>query len=268
MAALELNLPDSVVAEVFSKARKASAIVQLSRKLELLSPLASTVFSFDGDDAKFHGANDPDKSEGDDTMTQVRIIMETLYKIIPFHDFQWDDATGKALINQVIDMLPGIIAESYDKSAFGPAALATSPFPGFTKAAVQVDGTADSWLDAIAGVENGEATGAILDNRFKGALRKAAVEGSVINPLGVAIADGFSVAGVPVYFRDLGGNRGVIGDFSKAVAATYAGLESQIFSPQTDSRLRRANKYEVYTGIRTGFAVLDQAAFQPVELAV
>ena len=264
--AMNIDLLPGQITDIFSKANKASAIAQLSNNESLLSPKDYLIHDFNGTPAKFHGKDSVGpKVETDDTLTETEIKVRTLYKLSSFADVDWDDAVGKRLIEQVIEKIPGIIAETYDQAAFGPAVVEGSPSVGFTRPSLEVDETPDSWVAALDSVGAGYSpNGWILDHSFKSALRKAALVGTVTNPLGIDIQDGFNVAGAPAYFRDLAGNRGVVGDFRQAVVATYSDISVEIHFPQDSWELRKANRIGVYVGLRTGFGVSNQNAFQAV----
>lgn len=266
MAAVEINLPDVVIEDIFAKANQASAVAQLSRNASLLSPQDHLIYSFEGSDGSFHTPGGPDKAESDDTLGSIEVPVRTLYKILTFDDVDYDDAVGNRMITQITDQLPGILANSYDKAAFGPSVLPSSPFTGFTKPVMNVNDDPNSWMDAYSSVtaDGYRPNGWILDNSMEASVRRAASAGVIGNPLSLSVGDGFPLAGAPAYFRDLGGNRGVVGDFRQAVVATYSGLTVEIHSPQSDFTLRKANKYAVYVGLRVGFGVANQDAFQPV----
>lgn len=270
MAAITLDLPPVVISSIFSKAREQSAVAQLARKESLLSPKDHIIYSFDGDDAKFHTPGGADKAEGADTVTDIDVPVRTLYKIMKFHDVDYDDAVGRRIIDQVVEKLPGFIAETYDKAVFGPTVVPTSPFGGFTGTPLEVDETPESWMAAYDAVTASgyTPTGWVLDKSMIAAVRRASTDGSITNPLSLAVGDGFPIAGAPAYFRKLGGNRGVVGDWNQAVVATYSGLTIELHSPQNDFSLRKENAYAVYAGVRVGFGVADQDAFQRVTLDV
>lgn len=274
-AALSIDIPADTAGLLFSKSYDASAIAQVSAFEMLTSPRDHIIYGFNGAAAKFHGPDSlANKSPGDDKLTSSRVIVETMYKIFEFYDKHYDDAIGRKIISQIEAKIPGIMAMSLDRVPFGQEAIADSPFDGFTETPAEVDETADSWLEALATLE---ATGYkpsafILDNKFKAAVRKAFTEGSNVNPLTFGVSDGFSIAGIPVYFRDLGSDTegnpfGAVAQWDQGVLVSYDEFDAvEIHLPNGDWTLRQANRVGAYAGWRVGYGVADQKAFLPLKL--
>lgn len=274
-AALSIEIPDETSGLLFSKSYEASAIAQVSSFEMLTSPRDQIVYSFNGDAAKFHGPNSvTEKTEGADKLTSQRVIVETMYKIFEFHDKHYDDAVGKKIITQIENRIPGIMALSLDRVPFGGEAIEDSPFDGFTEAAAEVDETTESWLEVLERFETTgyKASAFILDNRYKSAVRKAFTEGSNVNPLSFGVTDGFSIAGVPAYFRDLGVDDegvpfGALAQWDQGVLVSYDEFdEVEIHLPNSDWGLRKLNRVGAYAGWRVGYGVADQKAFLPIKL--
>ena len=271
---IQINLPDETSGRLFTDSYKISAVAQLAEFEQLTSPRDQVIYSFTGADAKFHSPGGPDKSAGDDVVLNTRVNIECMYKVIEIYDKIYDDAVGKKIIDQIEAKIPGIMALSLDKTLFGPEAIDDAPFEGPTEVAVEVDATAASWLAAIATLEAKKQTPSafILDESFKAAVRVAFTEGSMTNPLTFGVQDGFSIAGIPVYFRHLGTDAagdpfGLLGDFSKVVVFSYDEFEElEIHLPGQDWALRLKNRIGIYAGWRLGVGVATQKALLPLKL--
>lgn len=273
---MPINIPleDETTGLLFTKSYEESAVAQLAEFEQLLSPRDQIVHNFNASGAKFHSPGGADKSAGVDTVTSTRVPVETMYKIMEFHDKQYDDRVAKRIIDRIEAQIPGIMAESLDRVPFGPQAIEDSPAPGFTEAAHTVDETAASWLGAVAALraKGFRASGFLLDHAYEAPIRIAFTEGSMVNPLTFGVQDGFSIAGIPVRFRDLGeddaGNPfGVLGQWNQSVLVSYDRFEElEVHLPGQDWALRLKNRIGVYAGWRLGFGVGNQAAFLPLTL--
>lgn len=262
----ELNLPNDVIAGILKKAKELSAVDQLAGITRTTSRRNQTVLTLDDTNAAWHNPTSTPKSVTNATVGSFVVPMNTIYKFYDFHDFQAEDAPG--LVTNIVEDMPLIIAESFDKSVFGTALVPSSPFAGFTSDAMTVDDTAASWeavFDAIA--DNGfDANGVILNTKYRSLVRKALVEGGQVAVATIDGSDGLSLFGVPVKFRKLGSVVGVAGDWTRAVSAQYDGLETDVFNQHSSKEQRAANAISVFVGARKGFAVADQGAFVPLSV--
>lgn len=261
-----ITLPADVIDGIIGSAQKASAVAAVATNVTTSSRRDQVAFSLGQGLAAFHAVG-PSKKVSDADLTQVPVKMGSMYKLMEFPDFEADDAPG--ILASIEANLPGIMAATADAVAVGGTSIIpTSPFTGYKTAPLTVDATVDSWEAAVSAAQaGGNASAMILDNSFKALLRSAVTEGSTSNPLTVAISDGFTVAGIPAYFRNLGSKKGVIGDFSQAVFAHYNGITIEAHRPEDDYALRVKNAVAIYAGWRCGFAVADEAAFQPIVAA-
>lgn len=266
----QLNLPDDFSQEIVFSAKQASAILETANVLAVPHARDLVQYAFDFSDAKFHNADvstEGEKTVSEDSPTEIKIEMSTLYKILEFKD--WEAADANIMIQKIAEQLPSVIASTLDKNAVaGTALVPTSRFAGYTEDAVTVDDSAAAWIAVFDALEaNGHtATAAILDNRFKAAIRKAATEGTNINPLNTDVTDGYLLNGARVYFRNLGGNHGVVGDFSKAVVAINGEVETDYFSHKDSYELAKLDHDALKASVRIGYGVQDQTAFIPVVL--
>lgn len=264
--AIKLNLPAEVITDIFSKAHDLSAVALLSRKANVLNPRNQMIYDFSSADAAWHAPGGANKGPGEDTLAQKIVPVSCIYKVLEFDDTEFDDTVGTQIIDQVVEQLPAIIAESFDKSVFGNTIVPTSPLAGFTETPASVDDTAASWIAAHDAVvaEGYSPDGWILDKSMASLVRNAFTEGSMTNPLSFGVKDGFSIAGIPAYFRDLGG-MGVVGDFGhQSVVATWRGLDVKLYSPDDDYSRGLANGYAVIAKAYMGQAVANQEAFKPL----
>lgn len=268
--ATDLKLPDHVIEGLIKSAIDDAAIFKVADVRQVSARRDSVVHSFNASPAKFHNPkySEGDKEVSDDTIDTVEIAMSTLYKLLEFYDFEAEDMPG--LIDEIKNTLPAVIRATFDLNAVGGTALVpTSRFTGYTTPSVTVDETAASWeavLDSIT--EKGHSANAIiLDTRFKPAFKKAVVEGTNSSALMLQVGEGFNLGDVPVYFRKLGANVGLAGDFSQAVVAYHGGIDLELHKPSDNYELRVRNMTAIYAGLRIGYAVRDQNAFQPFTLA-
>lgn len=260
-----INLPADFHAELITKATQASAAMALVNVIPTSKKRDLVTYSLNSDLASFHNADGTKKSVSDDSLNPVTIIMSTLYKILKFKDFEAEDSPE--LIDAIKNQLPATLSKTIDVLV-GGGAVVGSEFDGYTETPLEIDATAASFeavFDQLAA--NGHIpNGAILDTSFIPYVKKASTEGTTTNPLNVNVSDGFQLGGVSLYFRKLGAQVGVFGDFSEGVLAVSGDVELDVYSPKDNFSLREENMTAVFAGLRVGYNVGDQTAFAPVTL--
>lgn len=260
---MALNLDfinDETISSIIEKSAAGAAIKKLAN-VEVVSGKGNVkTVNIKDLNVKFHTTGEKQESG---SVSELQINIGSLYSVQYFDDYA--DVTGSEIYNVLFEKLPREYEKALDRQIFGPIGD-TSRFEGFTESAVVVDDTAASWEAAIETVEdNGyNPTGMILHKKLRSKLTKALTEGSQVNPLTVNIVDGYEVNGIPVYFRDLGEEIGVIGDFDQSVLALGDTLEFNTYYADNDAKLAILNKDMLKTSLRAGFGVFDQKAFVPL----
>lgn len=259
-----IKLSQDEQARIMSAGLKQSAVYQLLAAQGNVVPTSSLkdklVHSFTYGDAAFHNPlidNDP-KSVSILTDSSIEVPMVDEYYIFKVSDFTADEYPG--LIEQIKTELPLVLGQTLDRAVFGTEFILSSKFAPITKTTT-VDDTVDSWQLA-AEAPSVDATGWIISNAQKSNVRKAVTAGSNVNPLTFGLNDGFQLAGMPAYFRDLptnGKTIGLVGDFRRAVLYVKDGIEFTVYSPETSFELARENAVAIKASWRIGFAAAKNA---------
>ena len=259
-----IKLSQDEQARIMSTGLKQSAVYQLLAAQGNVVPTSSLkdklVHSFTYGDAAFHNPlvdNDPkDVSKLTDNSIEVPMVNE--YYIFKVSDFTADEYPG--LIEQIKTELPLVLGQTLDRAVFGTEFIRSSKFANITKTST-VDNTVTTW-QAAAEAPSVDATGWILSNAQKSNVRAAVTAGSTVNPLTFGLNDGFQLAGMPAYFRDLPATSptvGLVGDFRRAVLYIKDGIEFTVYSPETSFELARENAVAIKASWRIGFAAADGA---------
>lgn len=263
-----IKLSQDEQARIMSTGLKQSAVYQLLAAQGNVVPTSSLkdklVHSFTYGDAAFHNPLVDDNPKVVSTLTDysIEVPMVNEYYIFKVSDFTADEYPG--LIEQIKTELPLVLGQTLDRAVFGTEFIPSSKFANITSTAA-VDNTVDSWRSA-ASAPYVDATGWIIANNQKPNLRAAVTAGSTVNPLTFGLNDGFQLAGMPAYFRDLpypdtntGKTVGLVGDFRRAVLYVKDGIEFTVYSPETNFELARENAVAIKASWRIGFAAANMA---------
>lgn len=259
-----IKLSQDEQARIMSTGLKQSAVYQLLAAQGNVVPTSSLkdklVHSFTYGDAAFHNPLIDDNPKGVSKVTDssIEVPMVNEYYIFKVSDFTADEYPG--LIEQIKTELPLVLGQTLDRAVFGTEFIPSSKFANITKTST-VDNTVATW-QAAAEAPSVDATGWILSNAQKSNVRAAVTAGSTVNPLTFGLNDGFQLAGMPAYFRDLpatGKTVGLVGDFRRAVLYVKDGIEFTVYSPETSFELARENAVAIKASWRIGFAAADNA---------
>lgn len=259
-----IKLSQDEQARIMSTGLKQSAVYQLLAAQGNVVPTSSLkdklVHSFTYGDAAFHNPLVDDNPKGVSKVTDssIEVPMVNEYYIFKVSDFTADEYPG--LIEQIKTELPLVLGQTLDRAVFGTEFIPSSKFANITKTET-VDNTVATW-QAAAEAPSVDATGWILSNAQKSNVRAAVTAGSTVNPLTFGLNDGFQLAGMPAYFRDLpatGKTVGLVGDFRRAVLYVKDGIEFTVYSPETSFELARENAVAIKASWRIGFAAADNA---------
>ena len=261
-----IKLSQDEQARIMSTGLKQSAVYQLLAAQGNVIPTSSLkdklVHSFTYGDAAFHNplVDTNPKSVSKVTDSSIEVPMVNEYYIFKVSDFTAAEYPG--LIEQIKTELPMVLGQTLDRAVFGTEFIPSSKFTNITKTAT-VDNTAAKW-QAAAEAPSVDATGWILSNSQKSNVRTAVTAGSTVNPLTFGLNDGFQLAGMPAYFRDLPANTehktvGLVGDFRRAVLYVKDGIEFTVYSPETSFELARENAVAIKASWRIGFAAANNA---------
>lgn len=259
-----IKLSQDEQARIMSTGLKQSAVYQLLAAQGNVVPTSSLkdklVHSFTYGDAAFHNPLVDDNPKGVSKITDssIEVPMVNEYYIFKVSDFTADEYPG--LIEQIKTELPLVLGQTLDRAVFGTEFISSSKFANITKTST-VDNTVTTW-QAAAEAPSVDATGWILSNAQKSNVRAAVTAGSNVNPLTFGLNDGFQLAGMPAYFRDLpatGKTVGLVGDFRRAVLYVKDGIEFTVYSPETSFELARENAVAIKASWRIGFAAADNA---------
>lgn len=261
-----IKLTQDEQARIMSTGLKQSAVYQLLAAQGNVVPTSSLkdklVHSFTYGDAAFHNplVDDNPKKVSKLTDNSIEVPMVNEYYIFKVSDFTADEYPG--LIEQIKTELPLVLGQTLDRAVFGTEFIPSSKFADITSTAT-VDDTTDSWR-AAASAPYVDATGWIISNAQKSNVRAAVTAGSTVNPLTFGLNDGFQLAGMPAYFRDLPNLHntntvGLVGDFRRAVLYVKDGIEFTVYSPETNFELARENAVAIKASWRIGFAAANRA---------
>lgn len=265
-----ITLTQDEQARIMSAGLKKSAVYQLLAAQGNVIPTSSLkdklIHSFTYGDAAFHNPvfDDDPKSITKLNDTPVEVQMANEYYIFKVPDFTAAEYPG--LIEQIKTELPLVLGQTLDRAVFGRDFIPSSKFIEIGKDAT-VDNTAATW-QAAAEAPSVDATGWIIANSQKSNVRAAVTAGSTVNPLTFGLNDGFQLAGMPAYFRDLPANAhkivGLVGDFRRAVLYVKDGIEFTVYSPETSFELARENAVAIKASWRIGFAAAEDALVELV----
>lgn len=260
-----IKLTQDEQARIMSAGLKNSAVYQLVAAQGNVVPTSSLkdklVHSFTYGDAAFHNPLVDSDTKAVSTLTDasIEVPMVNEYYIFKVPDFTADEYPG--LIEQIKTELPLVLGQTLDRAVFGTDFIPSSKFTPITKK-MDVDNTVATW-QAAAEAPSVDATGWVLSNAQKSNIRAAVTAGSTVNPLTFGLNDGFQLAGIPAYFRDLptadGKPVGLVGDFRRAVLYVKDGIEFTVYRPETSFELARENAVAVKASWRIGFAAATGA---------
>jgi hypothetical protein len=269
--ALPLNLSPDEIHEVFSQAIKSSAVLGLCAPR--LAPVNkdSVYFTSSYSDASFRTLGNETPVE-DGAFGKFTVHMGTMSKAIEHYAIDAEDAP--ALIAETKKSLPLVLARTFDR-AFFKDLVPTSPYDVAGIAELPVDETPESWQAVVDHINsNGyNPTGMVLDNSMKVLVRRACSEGVIgLNPLSVNPTDGFLIAGVPVYFRDLStangsARHGLIADFTQVATAHTGLIDSTIWGKKDSPELQRRGVTQVISEYRIGAGIADKKAVATIVAA-
>lgn len=277
-----LLLPSSVSTEIWQGTQEASQIMQRCRQISLPGG-GVDVPIITGDPVAQWVSETDEKPVSRSTFGSKNIKGYTLAVIEPFsNQFRRD---LPALYGALVQRLPGVLARTFDNTAFG---FQASPGTGFdtlaNASAVQLDGTDGAYqafVDAIDAVDDAGAdvTAWVLSNKAEiAAMREEKASGSN-EPLFIrdVKADGSvgSVLARPVYKTQhvknaVSGGDDVVGfggDWGSAVWGYVEGLRIDVSDQATlndggsDLNLWQRNMFAVRVEFEVGFAVRDVNRF-------
>lgn len=281
-----LLLPATVSNEIWSKTQEQSQIMQRARSISLPGG-GLDVPIITGDPTAQWVSETDEKPVSRSTFGSKNIKGYTLAVIEPFSNQFRRDLPG--LYGALVQRLPGVLAKTFDSTAFGFQASPGSGFDTLAAApAVQIDGANGSYqafLDAIDSVDDADAdvTAWVLSNKAEiAALRE--VDGQD-RPLFISNVqtDGSvgSVLARPVFKSQnvkhavTGGNDvvGFGGDWASAVWGYVEGLKIDISDQATlndggtSLNLWQRNMFAVRVEFEVGFAVRDVNRFVKLTIA-
>lgn len=286
-----IQLPASVSTEIWDKAQESSAVMQLAQAIELPgNGLSIPVVTGDPvADWVQEGAAKP-VSTGTLSVKQMRAY--TLAVIVPFSNQFRNDYDS--LYNELVNRIPGVLANKFDRTAFGFDAAPGDNFDTLDKAeGVNVNQTGSKVYDAFVDVDaaiaaNGsQLTGFAVSPQGRALVLKA--KDSNGRPLFTA-SNGDSnlnaILGYPAYqsraaynaaTTDSGNNKpatvGFAGDWTSARYGMVNDLEITISDQATLTvsdgnsgtktlNLWQQNMFAVRAEFRAGFVVRDIADFR------
>lgn len=202
-----ISIPAAKSADILVAAEQASAIAKhvnfdwtTSQADVLVTRLKSAYLKHHevGDSAKT-----PQNIVGEDLLVQLK----NGYAYLDFPDYQ--ASSNESVVAAAVAQMPDMINRTFDSWWAGTAFDIGNPFTTpLTPNRSAVDGSADSWADAIDDVRSDgfNPTVIILDNQLKTLLSAAVSDGvSGVNRLTVPVPT--EIAGVAVEFRNLADGR-------------------------------------------------------------
>lgn len=283
MAAVDINrgtngvaLPPEVATEIWSSLVTSSAVMQAARPIALPGG-GVTIDIITGQPTAAWVAESDNKSVSRPTLSNKLMTPYTLAVIVPIsNQFRRDKA---ALYREIVRVLPGALAKTFDETVFGVTAAPGANFDQLTTApSLTVDATA-TFADLAAVVQAVAAAGGDLSAWIASpalhGLLLTAVDGVgrpffVSDPASSATVG--SVFGAPVYKTRAGmlkstvaaDDTGVAGDFAgSAVYGTVEGVQisvsdqASLTDGATTINLWQRNMIAVRAEVEVGFRVRD-----------
>lgn len=262
-AATNFEVPAEVGDLILQKTLDSSGLINLTN-VEYISDNRNRVdYDLSLNDAKFHNPTSTDKTVDPDGISTVSVDLYDLYIIKTIPDYTLDAASS--VIDALKTSIPLKLAETLQKSVFGSAAIASSPFTGFGTATA-VDTTDPDELSALSDSVDGVPTGWLINRQAKADLNKAYNSGANSNSLRDGVADGDLVAGVPAYFTSLTPAptvlAGVVGDWSQSVLVIDRNMTFNVVDSSTSYAMMLGDTAAIKAKIRVGFAVANPNAFK------
>lgn len=197
-------IPDLDSGVILSEPAKSSAFIAGGVEVRN-APLAATTFAtlVGKFDWKEHAYGDEeDKTESDTSLTKVPVTMRKLYHA---EFFDKDLYTPQSAAMELIRRFPTAVPAAIDE--YIATETAKLFWSGFTATPGEIDGTAESFLEAqdaltIAGYE---PTLSVWANRGKSLVRSMLNEDTNRSDVAVPVVDGISVGDTKAYFRRLFG---------------------------------------------------------------
>lgn len=264
---MEITLTPEQSSDLFYRAYGASAVAEAA-DFDLTASNRDIEYPvLHSGDMKSHTPGGPDKSENDDELETVEVIMRNLYDLIGFNDFEREDEA--ALADKVVAATPDKLGKAIDKSVFGTTFWPGGPFASaITTNVSDVDETPESWQAALDSITDAGYTPnlVLLTNQARKVLKEAYVVDANTNTL----RDGnvTEIDGVPVRFKALKTGAlstndicGMAGDFTVLKAVLKDTLEVNTYEAKSDLAARLKNKDYIYTGSRFGRTAVDEDAF-------
>ena len=278
-----IKLPESVSSEIWQKAQETSAVMQLATAIDLPgNGLSIPVITGDPTAEWVTEGSDKPVSQGSLSVKQMRAY--TLAVIVPFSNQFRDDYSS--LYNELVNRIPGVLANKFDRTAFG---FDTAPGDNFD--------TLASANSVAVGVTGAKVYDAFVDLDAKVAAGGGQVNGYAVSPQGRALvlkakdsngrplfssAAGDStlnqILGVPAYGTRAAYNAGtpnVVGFAGDWTGARYGMVNDLTISISDQATLTVAgdndatttlplwqrNMFAVRAEFRAGFVVRDVADF-------
>lgn len=262
-AGTKFDVPAEVGNLILQKTLDASGLINLTN-VEYISDKRDRVeYDLSLNDAKFHNPTDVDKTVDADGIGTISVNLYDLYIIKTVPDYTLDAAAS--VIDALKTSIPLKLAETLQKSVFGSAAIASSPFKGFGTATA-IDTTDPDALAALADSVDGVPTGWLINRQAKADLNKAYNSGANSNALRDGVADGDLVAGVPAYFTSLAPAptdlAGVVGDWSQSVLVIDRNMSFDVVDSSTSYTMMLGDTAAIKCKMRVGFAVGNANAFK------
>ena len=270
-----IELPNDIAAEILQKTQEASAVMQLARQINLPGR-GVQIPVITGDPTASWVAETGSKPVSTPSISKKVMQAHKLAVIVPFSNEFARDA--RALYDALVARLPGVLAKTFDQTAFfGPASGSLANFDNFAACTAQNIGTstysglvaADTDIATAGGVMNG----IVLSPQGKAVLL-GAVDGEY-RPLFNTVAEGgiSRVLGADTYvtsaaYKEGAGSGtsqrpdfiGVAGDWSHAMYGTVEGVKIDFSSDATLTladtstvNLFQTNMFAVRAEIEVGF---------------
>lgn len=280
-------LPLELSTEIWQKARKSSAVMQLARKIPLAGSGVS-VPMITGDPVAQYVNETAAKPVSRSTLSNKTI---TPYKIAVIQPFSNEFARDmNALYEAIVERMPEAIGYAFDKEVFHSTTVRTGMDRLATADDLVVDGT-NTYADLVAvdtaiASANGTLNGWVFSPKGRGVLLSAA--DSTGRPLflnNLQTEGGLgSVLGAPVVLNDSvykadgasddGEVIGFAGDWNSAVYGTVEGIKIRVSEHATltdgggSINLFEQNMFAVLAEVEIGFGVKDIGHFKKITSGV
>lgn len=258
-----LVLPAEVSDEVIKQTLDASGLQNLSQVNYVDSGRDAYVVQLVGTDAEWVADGADTKVTGGSDMASITVPMHDLVKKLEYPEWQVSDLA--TAIDSLKTDLPKVLGNTIQKSVFGTAAVAGSPFDGFG-AVTSIDTTNADAIGALADTVT-DFTGWIVSKKIRADINKAFTNVSTSNTLREAVVDGSMVHGEPLYFASLDSDptalAGVVGNFAKSVLVMDTNsVKIRVITGDTDADLAVRRQVRIVASMRVGFGIANDGSFK------